>query len=103
MQASTHSVVVSGDFTLFFGLEPLHFLLIFLIRSIDGRVAPIVRAIFFQTQKGFQKILGWGVPLVKFFFATRTLENFSKIPKKFQKFRFFSVLQLNRWRYEPRS
>ena len=74
MQASTDSVVVRGDFTLFFGLEPLLFLLIFLIISIDGRVAPIVRAIFFQTQKGFQKILDLAGALANFAFVFCVLE-----------------------------
>ena len=86
MQASTESVVVRGTLPLFFGLEPLLFLLIFLIRSIDGRVAPIVRAIFFQTQKGFQKILDPAGALVKFVFVSCVLEKISKISTKFQKF-----------------
>ena len=68
---------------MFFGLEPLLFLLIFLIITIDGRVAPIVRAIFFQTQKGFQKILDPAGALVKFCFVSCVLE---KISTKFQKF-----------------
>ena len=86
MQASTDSVVVRGTLPLFFGLEPLLFLLIFLIITIDGRFAPIVRAIFFQTQKGFQKILDPAGALANLFFVSCVLEKISKISTKFQKF-----------------